>query len=53
MQCEEEHAEGMLDLVTVKQELIMKQDRHICCGVESHLSHVVAILSCLHSQKQI
>ena len=31
------HAEGTLDLVTTEQELILKQDRHICCGVEPHV----------------
>ena len=31
------HTEGPLDLVTIEQELILKQDRHICCGVESHV----------------
>ena len=30
-------AEGTLDLVTSKQELIVKQDRHICCSVEAHV----------------
>ena len=30
-------AEGTLDLVTTEQELILKQDRHICCGVELHV----------------
>ena len=30
-------AEGTLDLVTIEQELIRKQDRHICCGVEVHV----------------
>ena len=30
-------AEGTLDLVTTEQELILKQDRHICCGVEPHV----------------
>ena len=29
--------EGTLDLVTIKWELIMKEDRHICCGVEAHV----------------
>ena len=29
--------EGTLDLVTTEQELILKQDRHICCGVEPHV----------------
>ena len=31
-------AEGMLDLVIIEWELIMKQDRHICCGVEAHVA---------------
>ena len=31
------HAEGTLDLVTSKQELIVKQDRRTCCGVEAHI----------------
>lgn len=30
-------AGGTLDLVTTEQELIRKQDRHICCGVEAHV----------------
>ena len=29
--------EDILDLVTIRQELIMKQDRHICCSVEAHV----------------
>ena len=31
------HAQGTLDLVTIKQELIRGQDRYICCGVEMHV----------------
>ena len=31
------HSEGTLDLLTIGQELIRKQDRHICCGVEVHV----------------
>ena len=31
------HTEGTLDLVTIEQELILKQDRHIYCGVEPHV----------------
>lgn len=29
-------SEGMLDLVNMEQEMIRKQDRHICCSVEVH-----------------
>ena len=38
------HTEGTLDLITIEQELILKQDRHICCGVEPH---VVAVATAL------
>ena len=29
-------SEGTLDLVNMEQEMIRKQDRHICCSVEAH-----------------
>ena len=38
--------EGTLDLVSIEQELIRKQDRHICCGVEVHVEscHCITFL---------
>ena len=35
--------EGTLDLVSIEQELIRKQDRHICCGVEAHVESCCCI----------
>ena len=40
------HGKGTLDLLTIGQELIRKQDRHICCSVEVHveLCHCISFL---------